>query len=310
MLPVKIRLARAGLGFLLVFLLLIVPSQRIPVIDQQADRYFESAMTQAGVAYATCRVINASVSVIGDSEVQLEPAGIGVSLAAGKVLDPIDDMTERLSNVLVTAIVSLGVQKLAYEMGVTLAPVVMATLLAGLSIAWIIPGQRIVKLQNMLVRLLALALVARFLLPITSIANEYLLEHFFMEEIQQANAELALDTGNWETLQAIDFPQSDGFWDTVSNSSAFIRAKAMALKDGLGQMNDNLSDIIENLLALTWLFSGIFIIQVVLLPIAVLWLLVKSIHSLFGLGLPVVSNAQAKSSSPVSPTPGDATATT
>lgn len=284
--PIQTRLVRAGLGLVLAILLFATPSREVPGIDKQADAYFESAMTQAGVAYATCRVINASVSVIADSQVQLEPAGIGVSLAAGKVLDPIDDMTARLSNVLVTAIVSLGVQKLAYEMGVSLAPTLLAVVLVCFSLTALMPYERTRRLQHLLLRVAALMLVARFLLPITSSANDYLLEHFFAAEIQRANAELALDTGNWETLQAIDFPESEGFWNTLSNSRDFIKAKALALKDALTQMTNNLGDIIENLLTLTWLFAGIFLIQVIVLPLAVLWLMVKLVNALFALSLP------------------------
>jgi hypothetical protein len=44
------------------------------------------------LTYATCRVINASVSIVKESSLQLEPAGVGISLAVGQALDPIDDM--------------------------------------------------------------------------------------------------------------------------------------------------------------------------------------------------------------------------
>lgn len=73
-------------------------------------------MTKAGVAYGVCRVVNASVSAIKESQIQIEPAGLGVSLAVGQVLDSLDDMTERASDILVTAIVSLGIQKIVYEL--------------------------------------------------------------------------------------------------------------------------------------------------------------------------------------------------
>lgn len=52
--------------------------------------------------------INATVSVIQQSSVQLEPAEIGLSLAVGQIADPINDMVEKLSNVLVMSITSLG----------------------------------------------------------------------------------------------------------------------------------------------------------------------------------------------------------
>ena len=47
---------------------------------------------------------------------------------------PIDDMTERLSDVMVTAITSLGVQKLAYAIGVAFVPPILAACLFLLSL--------------------------------------------------------------------------------------------------------------------------------------------------------------------------------
>lgn len=90
------------------FTLFMLPGLRIPLLDQKANAYFSETITQAGIAYGVCRVVNASVSVVKESQLQIEPAGIGVSLAAGQVLDPLDDMTERVSDILITAIISLG----------------------------------------------------------------------------------------------------------------------------------------------------------------------------------------------------------
>lgn len=280
------RLIRAIVALALAIALFLLPRRQIEGIDSQADRYFENAITQAGLSYATCRVINATVSVIGDSQVQLEPAGIGISLAAGKVLDPIDDMTERLSNVLVTAIVSLGIQKLAYEIGVSLAPQILAYLLLLFALFGLLPWHRGQVLQWWLLRLSALVLVARFLLPITSLINDYLLEHYFADEIEATTDALALQTGNFETLYQIEFPQYDGFFGTIENSAHFVRERAIALKDALGQITRNLGDIIENLLTLTWLFAALFLIQVILLPLGVLWLMVKAVNALFNSHLP------------------------
>ena len=106
--------------------LFMLPGLKLPYVDRTADAYFTDAMTKAGAAYGVCRVVNASVSVIKDSQIQIEPAGLGVSLAAGQILDPLDDMTERASDILITAIVSLGIQKIAYELSVAFAPAVIA----------------------------------------------------------------------------------------------------------------------------------------------------------------------------------------
>ena len=274
-------------ALVLALALFMLPGREIPMLDKQADDYFENAISQAGVAYAACRVVNATVSVIGDSQVQLEPAGIGLSLAAGKVLDPIDDMTERLSNVLVTAIVSLGIQKLGYEIGVSLAPDLLAVVLLIYAFSIVILPSRLRRFKYLLLRIGALILIARFLLPITSMANDFLLKHYFTDDIQQATDNLTLYSAGFESLREIEFPAYDGFFGTIENSAAFVRQRAIALKEALDVMVSNLGDIIENLLTLTWLFAGIFLIQVILMPLGVFWLLVKLMNILFAMNLTV-----------------------
>ena len=130
----KQKIIQSSVGVMIAILLFFSSGLKLPVLDTMTDTYFRESIAKAGVAYATCRVINASVSIVKDSSLQLEPAGVGISLAVGQALDPIDDMTERLSDVLVTAITSLGVQKLAYEISVSFAPPMLSIFLFALSI--------------------------------------------------------------------------------------------------------------------------------------------------------------------------------
>lgn len=277
----RTRLIRSLTAIGLALALWLMPGRELPGIDSQADAYFENAITLAGLSYATCRIVNATVSVIGDSQVQLNPAGIGVSLAAGKVLDPIDDMTERLSNVLVTAIVSLGIQKLGYEIGVSIAPDILAAVLLAYAVIGLLPWAGANRWQWILMRVSALVLVARFLLPITSSVNDFLMANYFTAEIEETTAALAVYTGGFEELQKIEFPEYDGFLGTIENSAIIVKQRALNLSDALSSMAQNLGAIIDNLLTLTWLFAAIFIIQVILLPLGVLWLMVKLVNQLF-----------------------------
>ena len=122
------------IGILLSIVLFFSSGVQIPYIDSTADTYFKDSITKAGVSYGVARIINATVSVVQESEVQLEPAGIGMSLAIGQIVDPINDMVERLSNVLVMSIASLGVQELAYEISITVVPQILAVFLLILSV--------------------------------------------------------------------------------------------------------------------------------------------------------------------------------
>ncbi|TKB28358.1 hypothetical protein FCL47_02380 [Desulfopila sp. IMCC35006] len=276
----KQKALRSSLGIFIAFLLLLFPAVRIPLLDAKTDTYFTEAITRAGIAYATCRAINASVSIIKDSQLQLEPAGIGVSLAVGQVLDPIDDMTERLSTVLVTAITSLGVQKLSYEIGVSLAPRVLAGLLLVLSLLVWFDNDRLSGLQHITVRLMILLAVLRLCLPLSSIVNHSLYTGYFAEEIARASQQLDLRSEASGQFSDIATPDTQGFWATIGNSTAVIKKISADLKKSLETFVTNATEIIENLLKLTFLYVAIFLIQVIVLPVSIFWFLVYIASSL------------------------------
>ncbi len=282
------KMVRATIGVLIAVLLFFSAGVRLPILDSKTDAYFSEAITSAGVAYATCRVINASVSVVKGSSLNLEPAGIGVTLAVGQALDPIDDMTERVSDVLVTAITSLGVQKLAFEIGVSIAPQLLAVFLLIFSILIMFEPERIAPLRKTLMRLMFFVLIARFALPISAMANNYLQDHFFSEKISSANHELALGASELDKLLQFSLPKVDGVLGTIKNNAAFIQQKSVEFKDAIVATVSNAGNIIENLLKLAFLYVGIFLIQVIALPMLIFWLLIKFANSLFDTNLPVI----------------------
>lgn len=290
----KQRAAKSIIGVLVAIILFFSAGLEIPGWDHRTDTYFRDAITKAGLAYATCRAINASVSVVKESTLQLEPAGVGVSLAIGQVLDPIDDMTERLSDVLVTAITALGIQKLAFEIGLTLAPPIFAFFLGLLSLLIWFDSERTARLQKHLLRILVLIAVARFCLPISSLANDFVHHHFFADQISQANEQLTLGSAELEQLKEFSLPEIDGFLGTIENGTDLLKQKSIQLKDALVSTAYKMGDMIENLLTLTFLYVGIFIIQVILLPILFFWFLVKIANAFFHQQWPVILRQRPK----------------
>jgi len=275
------KLLKSLTGIIVAILLFYSSGIKLPVLDKKTDAYFEEAISKAGVTYATCRIINASVSVIKDSELQLEPGGIGISLAIGQVLDPIDDMTERLSDVLVTAITSLGIQKLAYEISVSLAPPILSICLFILSVFIWFKNERLKSFQKTFLRFAILVIIARFCLPMSSVANELVHEHFFSGKISEAKSELASSSAGLDKLKQFSLPETDGILGTIKNSTSFLKQKSIEFKNSLKAMANGMGTIVENLLKLTFLYVGVFLIQVVVLPLMVFWLLVKTANALF-----------------------------
>jgi hypothetical protein len=277
----KKTFVKSVIGILLSSVLFFSSGVQIPVLDSTADSYFKDSITKAGVSYGVCRVVNATVSVIQQSTIQLEPAGIGLSLAVGQIVDPINDMVERLSNVLVMSIASLGVQELAYEISITIVPQILAVLLLFLSFLLWSKNTRVVQLQKILMSVMVIAAIARFCLPISSIANEFLQETFFEDKIVAANEKLTASTADIDQLEDVSVPKLDGFLGTIGNSATYLKEKSVDFKNTIQVIMENKSVIIENLLRLTFLYLGIFVIQVLVLPLLMFWFLMRIVNSLF-----------------------------
>ncbi len=211
-----------------------------------------------------------------------------MSFAVGQALDPIDDMTERLSDVLVTAITSLGIQKLVYEISVSLAPPILSIVLFILSILLWFENDRLNSFQKTIIRFALLITITRFCLPMSSIANEFVHEHFFENKISDARKELAIGFADLDKLKDFSLPEVDGILGTIKNSSSFLKRKSIEVKNAFVTTVSNMGSITENLLKLTFLYVGIFLIQVIMLPLVVFWLLVKTANSLFLTNIPVI----------------------
>ena len=279
--PPKNRIPQSVVGILTAVLLMVSSHLRLPALDDQADEFFSTAIAQATVAYATCRVVNGSVSVLKESDFQLQPAGVGVSLAIGQALDPIDDMVERASDVLVMSITSLGLQKLIYEISVRFVPFLLGVLLLLFSCLALFQNPKLTRLQTLLCQLMLLFLVARLCLPISAGANRILDRDFFQPRIEEARKELAVGTQEVSSLMELTLPEIDGLRGTMNNSVSFVKTKSVEFREGLGSVVANAGNLVENLLSLTFLYVGVFLVQVILLPVSVIWLLIKLANSFF-----------------------------
>jgi hypothetical protein len=284
----KEKIIKSAIAVIAALLLFFVPDLKLPYLDSNADEYFESAMSKATVAYGTTRIINASVSVLKDSEVHAEPGGIGLSLAIGEILDPIDDMTERVSDVLITAIVSLGIQKLIFEIGISMVPKLLAIIIVLYTILFWTSYKRAESINQFLVRLGIVILVVRLFLPFSALVNDVLNVSYFDDRIEGAKVQLENYTYEITTVIDLEFPDGEGVWETISNSAEFLKNTTIKFKDALVTIVDNASIIVESLLQLTWLYFGLFVIQVILLPMLMFWVMVKLINNIFDTNLPVV----------------------
>ncbi|MFC1864178.1 hypothetical protein ACFL1Z_09540, partial [Thermodesulfobacteriota bacterium] len=213
---------------------------------------------------------------------------IAVSMAVGQIVDPIDDMTERLSNILVTAIASLGVQRLIYEICSSLASSLLVVVLLIFAVLVWFKRWNIQRLQRILLGLTTIIIVARFFLPISSLVNDFLYKNYFLDDINEARMNLAFASKELDKIKGIEFPEVDGVVGTIKNSGLFLKSKTIEFKDAMIAITNDTGQIISNMLKLTWLYVGMFFIQVIALPLLMFWFLVKIINTLFSMGIPTI----------------------
>ena len=69
-------------------------------LDIVATQQVDAGLKRALVSFATARTLNAVISVAQGTEVAIQPLGFGVNLAPGQVLDPINDLVEQFSHLI------------------------------------------------------------------------------------------------------------------------------------------------------------------------------------------------------------------
>ena len=143
------------------------------------------------VTFAIARAFNATISLLQDSEISISPWGVGATLAVGELLDPINDIVERFSWVMLISTTSLGIQKILMEIGVwfgikILISFSMAIILIGI---WI-PRISNVSLMSLGYKLIIVAIVIRFCIPLIAVASDKVYDLFLKDKYAEATQSL------------------------------------------------------------------------------------------------------------------------
>lgn len=238
------------------------------IADSVAQDYAENALKRALVTFAAARTLNGVISVVQSTEV-----GVGVTVAVGEILDPINDLVERFSGVMLVAASSLGLQNVLLE--ITSSPGITAALIAAAALALAIlwwPGFAESRHAATASRILLVVVFVRFLIPALVIATNLVTDTFLVAEQVEATAALEGTTRSIEDLNdetqppAAEQSMLDRFSSAIDESLESIN-----LTGRLRELKENASQATEHIVKLIVLF----VLQTVLLPIAIIWLLIE-----------------------------------
>ena len=169
--------------------------------DGLSEEYAEAAFKRALVTFAVARGLNGVISVAQGTEVAVEPGDVGVNFTVGQILDPINDLVEQFSSVMLVATSSLGLQNVLLNItgwwGLTVFLVAATIVLLAFQL-W--PNAPPEKLLNTILRVFLVALFLRFAVPALVIGTTVVFDAFLAAEQETATSALKATSSEIEDL--------------------------------------------------------------------------------------------------------------
>ena len=240
------------------------------LVDSQADGYYEQAFKRALITFALARTLNGVISVVQGTEVAVQPAGVGVTFTPGELVDPINDLVERFSWVMLAASTSLSMQKVLLDIsgwwGIRVLTV-LAIALYGV-LAW---RERSLSRpwQIILQRVLLMLLFLRLAVPVMLVLNTQVYEVFMDPEVSRATSAIEQTSAEIEAMHEasqVTAPEDSSILDSVRDMWDKT-TDAVDVPARVERYREKIASTVEDLINLL----AIFTLQSIVLPLLFLW---------------------------------------
>jgi len=243
--------------FLSVLLVLISLFTLFFEVDKHALELYYESFDRAVYSFALAKGLNAVISVIQSSEINVS-FFVGATVGLGEILDPLNDMVERFSWVMLASSVSIGIQHLLLILGKTLF--LKVALVASLFISFLLIW--IKKLHNskvfiFSVKVVVLLLVLRFGAVTFVYVNEAFYNNLYAKNYKSATEFISGYKSDLEKIQQ-DKGELDTFWEKFERKMEIFSKKVIKL-------------------------ITIFVVTTIIFPLVYLWLLMILLKWIFNL---------------------------
>jgi hypothetical protein len=167
--------------------------------DVIADARVDAGMLRALASFATARSLNAAISVAQESSVSASLLGVGGTLAIGQILDPINDLIESFSSLMLIACVAFGTQAILLKIG---ADWILMTLLSTVITIWAGLNLLDQKSPNWLSRIALILVMVRFAIPMTIIGSDFVFENFLAGDYVDSQESVSKATKTLEEINS------------------------------------------------------------------------------------------------------------
>ena len=248
------------------------------VLDGLGQRYADGALQGATVTYGIARGMNAAISVAQGTVLDLQV----VQVAIGEVLDPVNDMIERFSWLVMLAMASLGIQQLLLVMGASVGFNLLITLSA---LGYLAARWRQHSWQSPILQALLVLLFLRLALPVASLVSQQVDRHYLAPmkvtattAINESRRKLDAIKLNGGANGTAPVPEVDGsLFDSARQAWQQV-TEQVSPKQKLAEITAAVDGSVEHVLTL----MVVFLLQSLLLPLAFLWCLYQGLKQLLG----------------------------
>ncbi len=250
-------------------------------LDKVGLHKTEEGLNRALVTYGVSRGLNGVISVVQGTEVAIEPVGIGMTFTPGQILDPINDLIERFSTIVLISGTAFGIQRVFLEITSTTGFSVFVSFVTILALVLMWFGRaKFSRWQNPAYKIAIICIIVRFSVPVMAIAGEKFYQVFLAPQFETSSQQLLVTTEQLENIQQQAEPSS-GPTNGESQKSLLESAREL-YRSATNSLNvrqhlDDFKAVAENISEHAIRLVVVFIFQTIILPLASIWLILKTL---------------------------------
>ncbi len=265
---------------------LLIAITWLPITDHIADADIDKGFHRALTAFALAKSFNMIISVFQSVQI----GALGFSMTIGEILDPINDLVEQFSNIMLFASVAFGIQKILVAVGGHFLVKISLTL-AAIAVGLLTFAKK--DVPRWIKSVLIIFVLARLAIPAATLGSSAAYSIFLEDADQTSLASLNSSTNQIELLvtanqlsgsaassHAAPPPSNDGWLSkaksaatsiaTLNPNDAILRAheEFTLRKEKVVQLSEKMTKDITTQIV-------VFLLQTLFFPIGLIWVLYK-----------------------------------
>ena len=251
---------------LLIGLTLVIALIWLRPIDNVAEQYTEKGIKRAFATFAAARTLNAVISFIQEASVNVQ-MGVGATITPGAVLDPLDDLVEQFSEIMLLSTLSFASQRLLIEVS---RAVPVCVFLTFLFFSWFLFCWRKRTPPIWLPKLALALLCLRLAVPTMALGSELFYQAFLSSEYETSKIQ----------IDNVQIPDDDDYsGESFTEKAKHWWSKGLDMAKKIGSLSAWANNFVEHIVRL----AAVFIVQTVIFPLFFLWGMLRLYRTLSAL---------------------------